>query len=56
MQGSFRRSEISSIDHVEVVDPLTVRLVLKSPSAPLLAQLTDRAGMIVAPKGVRGGR
>ncbi|MBS0638394.1 MAG: ABC transporter substrate-binding protein, partial [Proteobacteria bacterium] len=50
MQGSFRRSEISSIDHVEVVDPLTVRIVLKSPSAPLLAQFTDRAGMIVAPK------
>jgi len=50
MQGSFRRSEISSIDHVEVVDPMTVRLVLKSPSSPLLAQLTDRAGMIVAPK------
>jgi peptide/nickel transport system substrate-binding protein len=50
MQGSFRRTEIASIDHVEAVDPLTVRLVLKSPSAPLLAQLTDRAGMIVAPK------
>jgi peptide/nickel transport system substrate-binding protein len=50
MPGSFRRSEISSIDHVEVVDPLTVRLVLKAPSAPLLAQLTDRAGMILPPK------
>jgi peptide/nickel transport system substrate-binding protein len=50
IQGSFRRSEISSVDHVEVVDPMTVRLVLKTPSAPLLAQLTDRAGMIVAPK------
>ena len=32
------------------VDPLTVRMVLKSPSSPLLAQLTDRAGMIVSPK------
>ncbi|MFL5280877.1 MAG: ABC transporter substrate-binding protein [Rhodopila sp.] len=53
MQGSFRRSEISSIDHVEVVDPLTVRLVLKSPSAPLLAQLTDRAGMSIAPRPPR---
>ena len=31
MQGSFRKSEISSIDHVEVVDPATVRIVLKSP-------------------------
>src|SRR6195952_3514775 len=50
MQGSFRRAEIGVIDHVEVVDALTVRLVLKSPSAPLLSLLTDRAGMIVAPK------
>ena len=50
MQGSFRRSEIGSIDHVEVVDPLTVRIVLKQPFAPFLAQLTDRSGMIVSPK------
>jgi peptide/nickel transport system substrate-binding protein len=50
LAGSFRRSEISTIDHVEVVDPLTVRLVLKTPSAPLLTQLTDRAGMILPPK------
>ena len=53
MQGSFRRSEISAIDHVEVVDPLTVRIVLKNPSAPFLAQLTDRAGMIVSPKAAQ---
>jgi peptide/nickel transport system substrate-binding protein len=50
MQASFRRAEISAIDHVEVVDPMTVRLVLKAPSSPLLSLLTDRAGMIVAPK------
>lgn len=50
MPGSFRRGEISVLDHVEVVDPLTVRLVLKSPSTPFLAALTDRAGMIVSPK------
>jgi peptide/nickel transport system substrate-binding protein len=47
--GSFRRLEISEIDHVEVVDPSTVRIVLKHPSSPFLAQLTDRAGMVVAP-------
>ncbi len=50
LQGSFRRSEISSLDHVEIVDPLTVRAVLKQPFAPFLAQLTDRSGMIVSPK------
>ena len=49
-QGSFRRQEISELDHVEVVDPVTVRVVLKHPSSPFLAQLTDRAGMVVAPK------
>jgi peptide/nickel transport system substrate-binding protein len=50
LPGSFRRSEIASIDHVEVVDPATVKIVLKSPSSPLLSQLTDRAGMILPPK------
>ena len=50
MQGSFRRSEISEIDALEIVDPLTVRIRLKSPSAAFLAQLTDRAGMIISPR------
>ena len=50
---SFRKSELASVDHVEVVDPLTIKLVLKSPYAPLLAQLTDRAGMMVSPKAVK---
>ena len=53
MQGSFRKSEISSIDHVEIVDPATVRIVLKSPSGAFLAQLTDRSGMILPPKAPR---
>ncbi len=31
LQGSFRKSEISSIDHVDVVDPATgLRIVLKT--------------------------
>jgi peptide/nickel transport system substrate-binding protein len=50
MKGSFRRSEISVVDSVEVVDPATIKLNLKAPFSPLLAQLTDRAGMMVAPK------
>jgi peptide/nickel transport system substrate-binding protein len=50
LRGSFRRSEISSIDHIEVVDPATLRVVLKSPSGAFLAQLTDRSGMIYPPK------
>ena len=51
--GSFRRPEIAAIETVDVVDPLTVRLNLKSPFAPLIAQLTDRAGMMVSPKAAK---
>ena len=50
LQGSFRKSEISAIDHVDVADPMTVRIVLKGPSGAFLAQLTDRSGMVLPPK------
>ena len=50
MKGSFRKPELGSVDKVEVVDPLTIKLSLKAPFSPLLAQLTDRAGMMVSPK------
>jgi peptide/nickel transport system substrate-binding protein len=53
MPGSFRKSELASVDHVEVIDPLTIKLVLKTPYAPLIAQLTDRSGMMVSPKAVK---
>ena len=49
MKGSNRRSEIELITAIEVVDPLTVRLKLKAPFAPLVATLADRAGMPVSP-------
>jgi peptide/nickel transport system substrate-binding protein len=52
-QGSFRKPEIAAVDSVEVVDPTTVRLKLKTPFAPLISQLTDRAGMIVSPKAAK---
>ena len=50
MAGSNRRGELAPVTTVDVVDPLTVRLNLSAPFAPLLAQLADRAGMIVSPK------
>jgi peptide/nickel transport system substrate-binding protein len=53
MQGSFRKPELAALDHVEVVDPLTIKLVLKTPFSPLIAQLTDRAGMMVSPKAAK---
>ena len=48
--GSTRKGELAAMDHSEVVDPLTLKIILKTPSAPFVAQLTDRSGMIVSPK------
>ncbi len=56
MPGSFRRNDIGAMDHVEVVDPLTVRVVLKQPFSPFMAVLTDRAGMMVCAQSCRGRR
>jgi peptide/nickel transport system substrate-binding protein len=53
MQGSFRKPELAAVDHVDAVDPLTIKLVLKAPFSPLIAQLTDRAGMMVSPKAAK---
>lgn len=50
MQGSQRRGELSAVTSVDVVDPLTVRINTAAPFAPLLATLTDRAGMMISPK------
>ncbi len=52
-KGSMRAGEINAIQSIEVVDPLTIRLVLKAPNSLLLAQLTDRAGMMLSPKAVQ---
>jgi peptide/nickel transport system substrate-binding protein len=53
MQGSFRKPELAALDKIEVVDPSTVRLLLRTPFSPLIAQLADRAGMIVSPKAAK---
>jgi peptide/nickel transport system substrate-binding protein len=53
MAGSNRRGELAPLTGVEAVDPLTVRLDLSAPFSPLLAQLADRAGMIVSPKAAQ---
>src|SRR5881409_4356308 len=52
LKGSNRASELAPVETVEVVDPLTVRLRLKAPYSPLVAQLTDRAGMPLSPTAV----
>ena len=48
--GSNRASELEQLGSVEVVDKDTVRLNLSQPFAPIVAQLADRAGMMVSPK------
>ena len=53
MAGSNRRGELSLVSTVDVVDPSTVRLNLSQPFSPLLAQLADRAGMMVSPKAAQ---
>jgi peptide/nickel transport system substrate-binding protein len=50
MKGSNRRGELAPVTGVDVVDPYTVKFNLSAPFAPLLAQLADRAGMMVSPK------
>ena len=53
LPGSNRRGELAPVTTVDVVDPLTVRLNLSAPFSPLLAALTDRAGMMVSPKAAK---
>ncbi len=50
LPGSNRRGELALLATVDVVDPLTVKLNLSAPFSPLLATLSDRAGMMVSPK------
>ena len=49
---SRRKGEVKPIVSVVVVDPLTVRIELAQPYAPLLAVLADRAGMMLSPKAL----
>jgi peptide/nickel transport system substrate-binding protein len=53
MAGSNRRGELAPVASVDVVDNATVRLNLSAPFSPLLAQLADRAGMMVSPKAAQ---
>ncbi len=52
---SRRKAELSLVTSVDVVDEHTVRLNLSQPFAPLVATLSDRAGMMVSPKAAKAG-
>jgi peptide/nickel transport system substrate-binding protein len=53
MPESIRKADLASVDSVDVIDPLTVRFNLKKPDSTLLAALSDRAGMMVAPEAAK---
>ncbi|WP_186387152.1 ABC transporter substrate-binding protein [Stappia sp. TSB10P1A] len=46
---SRRKSEVQSIESVEVTGPMQVAITVNEPDATLLAQLSDRAGMMISP-------
>lgn len=49
LEESRRKSEVASISATNVVDEFTIEIMLANPDATLLAQLADRAGMMVSP-------
>ena len=56
LPGSTAARELTQVASVDVVDPLTVKLNLSAPFAPLLAVLTDRAGHDGLAQGGAGRR
>lgn len=50
---SRRKSELASVEKIEATGPLEVKFTLKSADATLVAQLSDRAGMIVSPTAAK---
>ena len=53
MPGSTRKSDISAISRVEIIDDHTAKLVMSTPFAPLLAQLATSAGTMMSPKAAQ---
>lgn len=56
LEDSVRKSELASVASVEVISPTEVRLNLSKPDATLIAQLTDRAGMMKSPTAFAEGK
>jgi peptide/nickel transport system substrate-binding protein len=50
MAGSARKGDVATMDRVEIIDPLTVRFVLKTPDVVFLSQLAVRSGVLVSPR------
>ncbi len=54
LSESQRKGELASVQQVDAPDPTTLVITVKQPDATLLAQLSDRAGMMVSPKSFAG--
>ena len=50
---SRRKSELSSVSKVEATGDYEVKFTLKAPDVTLVAQLSDRAGMMISPKAAK---
>ena len=48
-------AKFSSVASVQAVDPTHVQFNLSKPFGPLLAALTDRAGMMLSPQAIASG-
>lgn len=53
LPDSKRKAELAPVAGVEVLAADKVRMTLSEPFVPLLANLSDRAGMMVSPKAAR---
>jgi peptide/nickel transport system substrate-binding protein len=51
-KASFR-AEIEDIQSIEVVDPNTVKIILKSPSSAILGALANYAGYMISPAAIQ---
>lgn len=53
MEESVRKSELASVESVEALGELQVAFHLSKPDVTLLAQLSDRSGMMVSPTAAK---
>jgi peptide/nickel transport system substrate-binding protein len=51
--AAARKSDLASVQSVEVTDPSTVTIHLKKADATLLAAFVDRAGMMLSPTAIK---
>lgn len=48
-----RASLYAAVDHVEIIDPYTVKIVLNKPFAPIVQAFAHPAGAMISPKAIK---